>query len=173
MFIVAITAPSAIPYEAEKITSILREGKADVVHIRKPHWDACKTAGLIEAIPIDLWKRLKIHDNFELIYKYPLGGVHLNSRNKVPPKNALSVSKSMHSIDQLSNSDDYDYVTLSPVFDSISKRGYHSAFSLTLLKHYIKGRKVVALGGVTPDKFHALSEAGFWGAAMLGYFWND
>ena len=73
-------------------------------------------------------------------------------------------------MEELEFASDYDYVTLSPIFDSISKQGYKSAFKLMELKNKIKGKKVVALGGVTPDKFSYLKSIGFKGAALLGYF---
>ena len=65
-----------------------------------------------------------------------------------------------------------DYLFLSPIFDSISKRGYLSKFSHNeLLNASIRGiidDKVVALGGVTPDKLSYLKSLHFGGAAMLG-----
>lgn len=61
---------------------------------------------------------------------------------------------------------------LSPIFDSISKHGYGSAFSHeTLRKAAAEGiidEKVVALGGVTPENAGWLEKLGFGGAAMLG-----
>lgn len=63
-------------------------------------------------------------------------------------------------------------MTLSPIFDSISKNGYRSAFDLDEIKDMITGRHVTALGGVTPDAFPILREKGFSGAALLGYIWN-
>lgn len=70
-----------------------------------------------------------------------------------------------------------DYVFLSPIFDSISKSGYHSAFTLEVLQqaaaHNIIDEKVVALGGVTPDKVKWLRQIGFGGAAMLGAVWGE
>ncbi len=173
LFIVAVTTPGDYPNEAEVITSILANNRADMVHIRKPGWSRERTVELIEAIPSCLWKRLRIHDNFSLMKDYRLGGVHLNARNPQPPENAESVSCSMHSIEQLDQSENFDYVTLSPIFDSISKPGYKSAFNLENISRYIRGKKVVALGGVTPDKFPALRDVGFFGAAMLGHFWQQ
>lgn len=172
LFIVVITSPDTYPAEAERITGILREGEADVVHIRKPGRDADMIRRLIEEIPSDLRGRLKVHDHFELAAEMGLMGVHLNSRCPTAPEGVTSVSRSMHSVEQLVTAEHYDYVTLSPVFDSISKAGYRSAFDLEEIAPHIKGKRVVALGGVTPDKFPLLREAGFYGAAMLGHFWN-
>ena len=70
-----------------------------------------------------------------------------------------------------------DYLFLSPIFDSISKRGYLSQFSIESLQNaaeegLIDG-KVFALGGVTQAKLPLLHELGFGGAAMLGAAWQD
>ena len=69
-----------------------------------------------------------------------------------------------------------DYVFLSPIFDSISKRGYRSQFSLTELQKAaaegIIDSKVVALGGITKDKLPLLQSLHFGGAAMLGAIWE-
>lgn len=68
----------------------------------------------------------------------------------------------------------YDYLTLSPIYDSISKEGYKSSFERKDLENEIRNLPidVIALGGVTPDKFEELKAIGFAGAAMLGYFFG-
>jgi thiamine-phosphate pyrophosphorylase len=71
---------------------------------------------------------------------------------------------------------DYDYLFLSPIFNSISKQGYLSGFSHDeLVRAYEEGiidRKVVALGGVRFDKIEYLKGLGFGGAAMIGALYN-
>lgn len=172
--VIAITSPDTVSCEAQKIEGILYDGLADIVHIRKPGWSADETAGLIESINPELWSRLKLHDNFSLLEKYNLLGVHLNSRNLVVPPQAHSVSRSLHAVEQLHIAKHYDYVTLSPVFNSISKAGYKAAFNLNEISELLTGTKnVVALGGVTPDKIPILKGLGFHGAAMLGHFWKE
>lgn len=171
--ILAFTLPSFFLEEPYRITKILREDKANIVHLRKPDSSLKEMENLIRLIPKDLHHRLKIHDHFSLIKKYELGGLHLNSRNNQIPIDKIALSRSCHRIDELKLVEKYDYVTLSPIFDSISKPGYHSGFNLKELKLIIKGKKVVALGGVTPSKLPELKEAGFYGAAMLGFFWKD
>ena len=78
LFIVAVTTPGDYPNEAEVITSILANNRADMVHIRKPGWSRERTVELIEAIPSCLWKRLRIHDNF---YISILNEMLLNNEN--------------------------------------------------------------------------------------------
>ena len=168
--IIAITSSDLYPNEAARITELLDSGRVHYVHIRKPGWTLPQTSDLISRIPARLYPKLKLHDHFTLMERYHLRGVHLNSRNPLPPQNCSSISKSCHSLEELSDIESYEYVTLSPVFDSISKTGYKAAFNHDELKKELSGKRVVALGGVTPDKFDYLKSLGFCGAALLGYF---
>lgn len=169
---IAITSPHKIEDEGNRIIRLLDSGEADIVHIRKPGWDILQTRLLISKIPLRLRSRLKIHDHFSLADELKLGGIHLNSRNPDPGDYSGNISRSCHSIEQLDDFRHYEYMTLSPVFDSISKTGYKGRFDITSLRRVIEGKRIVALGGVTPDKFPLLKDAGFHGAAMLGYFWR-
>lgn len=169
-FIVAITRPEEYPNEEDIITRLIDGGRVSWVHIRKPSWSLEQTARLVSSLPRHIWPRLILHDNFPLLNDFPLGGVHLNSRNPIPPPGATRVSRSIHSLEQLEDSVHYNYVTLSPIFDSISKPGYKSAFSLDEISGKIAGKRVVALGGVTPERIPLLRDTGFAGAAMLGHF---
>lgn len=169
--IIAITRPDFFPEEADRITRILENDEAEFVHIRKPDSLPEHVATLIKAIPSHLHQRLKLHDHFSLLDSFNLAGVHLNSRNPIPPKTAYNVSKSCHSVSELADSDNFDYVTLSPIFDSISKLGYKAAFNLDDLKFVLKEKKnIIALGGVTPNRFSTLRSLGFSGAALLSFF---
>lgn len=169
---IAITLPEFFPGEAERITRLIDNREADLVHIRKPDSGLKDMTDLLEKIPSRIYNKLKLHDHFELIDKYDLGGVHLNGRNPHRPENMKAVSKSIHSLEELKEYSNYDYLTLSPIFDSISKPGYTSRFILKELKDRITGKRIVALGGVTPSKFELLKNTGFIGAAMLGYYWK-
>ena len=174
--VIAITSPGIVDNEATKIVDLLRKREADIVHIRKPDWDLDMTKNLLDKIPASYHGYIKIHDNFELLEKYKrLRGVHLNSRNPEFQNKGFKMSKSLHSLEELNKITDYEkfeYLTLSPIFDSISKKNYKGNFDLIELKKHIFNKRIVALGGVTPDQFDLLKKTGFAGAAMLGYFWN-
>lgn len=169
---IVITSPDPVENEAERICKLLKNG-IDYVHIRKPEATRNEIRDLIESIPYKFRRQLRLHGHFDLVNDYNLAGVHLNSRCPQAPQNALSVSKSCHSIEEANDAADYVYVTLSPVFDSISKKGYESRFDLEAIKGNLCSKNVIALGGVTPDCFRILRECGFGGAAMLGCVWND
>jgi len=168
---IVMTSPGKVDDEPNKITCLLESG-VDIIHIRKPSWSIEETRELILGISGKLRHRLRLHDHFSLVTEMSLGGVHLNSRNPDAPPGTTGFSRSCHSVEEILKSGNYDYVTLSPIFDSISKVGYRRAFELENIECCLKGKHVVALGGVTPDAFPMLKEKGFFGAALLGYIWN-
>lgn len=171
--IIVFTLPEFINNESKIIENLLKSG-VDYVHIRKPGCREEELAVLIESISPEYRKQLKLHDHFSLAVKYQLGGIQINSRNSENTASWLSVSKSCHTLTEVEEIDDkYDYVTLSPIFDSISKNGYKSNFKLEDMEGNIKNKNVIALGGVTLKDIPTLIKAGFHGAAMLGYVWKN
>ncbi len=194
--IIVITRPDFFEGEAEKIAQLLQSGRADLVHIRKPQQPSSladsarglelaelarleRLERLIQALPARLYGRLVLHDGHQLAIKYGLRGVHLNSRNPEPPAGWNgAVSISCHTLSELSECrrKPYAYMSLSPIFDSISKRGYRSAFSADEIaaahKVGLIDERVMALGGITFDKITEIKEMGFGGAMILGDAWK-
>ena len=168
MRLIAITKPEFWAGEASAIVRLLQESGFWRVHIRKPSAQTTEVERLILAIPPELRPRLTIHYHFDLA---PLvGGVHLNLRNPHPPQGWTGmVSRSCHSLDELTL--EADYLFLSPIFDSISKPGYHAAFTAEELRGKVDVR-TFALGGVTFEQLSKIQELGFGGAAMLGAAWR-
>ena len=173
MLWLVITSPSFIPDEASFLHRLFAHG-VDIVHLRKPGATAEECARLLDGLTSDDRRRIVIHDFFELAEPYGLKGIHLNARRStVPDGYEGHVSRSCHSLEEVKRyKDACDYVFLSPIFDSVSKQGYASAFTDRTLKQAssdgIIDNKVIALGGVTPDKIGYLRRLGFGGAAMLG-----
>ena len=173
MLWLVITSPSFIPDEASFLHRLFVHG-VDIVHLRKPGATAEECARLLDDLTSDDRRRIVIHDFFELAEPYGLKGIHLNARRStVPDGYEGHVSRSCHSLEEVKRYKDVcDYVFLSPIFDSVSKQGYASAFTDRTLKQAssdgIIDDKVVALGGVTPDKIDYLQQLNFGGAAMLG-----
>lgn len=174
--LIGITAEKFIDNESGMIEKLLDNG-LDYIHIRKPGASREDLKNLIEKIHPQYHNRLKLHDYFDLVVEYGLGGVQLNSRNADSPSVELKISRSCHSLDEIDDFakayPDYEYVTLSPIFNSISKKGYASTFNLDDLTDKIRDRNVIALGGITPSTLPLLRKAGFAGAAMLGCIWSN
>lgn len=174
--LIGITAENFIENESGMIERLLDNG-LDYIHIRKPGASREDLKNLIEKIHPQYHHRLKLHDHYDLAEKYNLGGVQMNSRNPEPLSDKLKISRSCHSLDEIeafgAAHPDYEYATLSPIFNSISKKGYVSAFNLDDLTDKIRDKNVIALGGITPSTLPKLREAGFAGAAMLGCIWSN
>ncbi len=182
---IIITLPYFFEGEVEKIAAFLEDDKADLVHIRKPGASVEDVERLILQIlatapdKSSVNNRLVIHDHHQLAVKYVLHGIHLNSRFPSAPEEWQgSISRSCHSMEELKIwKDRCKYLSLSPIFDSISKKGYMSAFSEEEIRRAhqegIIDEKVVALGGVTFDKLERVKEMGFGGAMILGDAWKN
>lgn len=175
---IVITLPYFFDGEAEQIVQLLHSS-VDLIHIRKPESKAEELERLIMSIPSEYYPRLVLHDHHELAMKYHLHGVHLNGRNPQPPQGwEGSVSKSCHSLEEVKEwKGKCDYVSLSPIFDSISKQGYHAAFSSSEIEEArrvgIIDKKVLALGGVTFNKIDDVLRMGFGGGMILGDAWKN
>ena len=178
MKLILITPPYFFTEEDQIITALFQEG-LDYLHLRKPDTEAIYSERLLSLIPEQYHKQIVIHDHFYLQEEFKLMGIHLNHRNPEIPQNYKGhISCSCHSIDEVKRRKNLcNYVFLSPIFDSISKAGYHSGFSGNELfqaaKAGIIDRKVIALGGITTDNLWQIKELGFGGAALLGNIWNQ
>lgn len=173
MNLIAITKPYVEDNEVAFIRRVFESG-FDILHLRKPDADIEYCRELLKELTPDERKKIVIHDYTELYYEFDLKGIHIN-RNVTKYLEGYQgfKTRSCHSLEEVKlYKDDFDYVFLSPIFDSISKKGYKSAFTEEELKKAsqdgIIDKKVVALGGVTFDKIPFLKDLGFGGAAMMG-----
>ena len=70
----------------------------------------------------------------------------------------------------------YDYVFMSPIYDSISKVNYYSTYTAEELRDAQRTKiidsKVMALGGINTGNLLEIKDFGFGGAAILGDLWN-
>ncbi len=178
MKIIIITREDHVHDEAMLINHFFDCG-LQRLHIRKPSWSLAETEDLLQKIDSRHHPNIVLHDNFSLLNKYSLGGVHLNRRNdslisEVP----MTTSASCHSFSEvIEKKAKYDYLFLSPIFDSISKKGYKTPFLRHDLEHArdegVIDDRVIALGGVTAERLHDVKTIGFGGAAILGDAWDN
>lgn len=177
MKLIILTPPDFFVEEDKIINSLFEEG-LDLLHLRKPDSEPVYSERLLTLLPEEYHKQIVVHDHFYLKEEFNLKGIHLNSRNpKAPEGYKGHLSRSLHSLDELRNErKDYDYVFLSPIYDSISKSSYHAAFDEeTLKKAHDEGlidKNVMALGGITIDNMDKVRDYGFGGVVILGDLWN-
>ena len=174
---ITITSPDFISGEAILIDNLFLQG-LDLLHLRKPEASLETYKRLLLQIPRHWYSRIVLHEHFALAEEFGLHGIHLNRRcSQVPDSFRGSISCSCHTIEEvITQKDSKDYVFLSPIFDSISKVGYHTAFSPTSLKQAaienVIDEKVIALGGITANNIPLVKEWHFGGVALLGDIWK-
>ena len=177
MKIIAITTPKVIDEDTFLIKNLLERG-IDFVHLRKPDADINACRKLLFELTDEERTKIIVHDFPELYFEFSLKGIHINRNVTSLPNDYKGYkTRSCHSLEEIIKyKNDYDYLFLSPIFDSISKVGYKSEFNNQDLLEASEGgiidEKVIALGGVTFDKIPYLEELHFGGVAMIGGLYN-
>lgn len=156
-------------------------------HVRKKTFSTRQLKEYLEQIPKKYHKRIVIHTHHELALKYDLKGIYISRSHKKKKTKLwlskkwlkfrrpdLEISTTNRSIeDVMEFIPRYDYIFLSPVFDSLSGN-FQSAFSDYNLKPALKNTKykVIARGGVAADKIQKAHELGFGGVAFYTSIWK-
>jgi len=177
---ILISSPINIKDEVSIIIRLFELG-LEYFHLRKPGMDYIAFNNILKKIPEKYHKNIIIHSHYQLTNKYGLKGIHLPESIRKDFANKFNLfqnniinSTSYHNLNDLLDYNNlYNYVFLSPVFDSISKTNYFSTFdlediSLTLTKTQYK---VVALGGIDLSNVKIIKNIGFYGIALLGSVW--
>ena len=173
MKIIAITSPTVTAEDVYLIKGLLTNG-VDTIHLRKPDANINECRRLLAKLSMEQRARIIIHDFPELYFEFSLKGIHINKNiTSLPNGYEGFKSRSCHSFAEvIMHKKDYNYLFLSPIFDSISKAGHKSAFSHEELQQAstdgIIDEKVIALGGVTFNCIPYLKALNFGGAAMIG-----
>ena len=177
MKIIAITSPKVTGDDERIIKGLVKRG-IDVVCFRKPDSGIEECRSLLLKLTSGERSKIVVHDYPELYEEFSLLGIHVNKNVTSLPEGYSGLkTRSCHSFEEVEMyKEDYDYLFLSPIFNSISKQGYMSSFSdaelLQASKEGVIDRKVIALGGVTFDKIPYLKSLNFGGVAMIGAIYN-
>lgn len=187
MKVVVITPENPFDGETEQIKRVIGCGVFRL-HLRHPKADEQTLRGIIEGLTAEERKKIVLHDCYNLVDEYNLGGAHLNGRHinvdvnvnlddDTHVRESFFCSRSCHSLEEVATSKNLRYCFLSPIFDSISKVGYASNFTPEFLMQAkadrIINENVIALGGITVDKLDLVREYGFGGVAILGSAWKE
>jgi thiamine-phosphate pyrophosphorylase len=176
--LIVITPEQNYPKEIKLITSLFEQG-LPLLHVRKPNAHADELREYIQSIPKQFHKKVVIHSHYKLAKEFNLKGIHLTEKVRKSgfrDTRLKIISTSFHATkDVLKSRRKYEYVFLSPVFDSISKQGYTSNFTSDELNVFLKKTKqrVIALGGINDKNIKISKQVNFSGAAVLGYIWES
>jgi len=185
---IVISPESHYPNEQDWVVKLFEAGLWHY-HLRKPFMTDEELEDYLEQIP-EKWHRQVIpHQRHYMVEAHELGGWHFKDDAKKLQKaetlmklhqGSLIMSRAIHSLDDLNEDlSRWDYVMLSPVFQSISKREYGPRWEdaqLTAALRYCKEAyrtRVYALGGVDESKFRRCERMGFDGLALLGCVWQS
>lgn len=185
MKIVLISTTHTVDKEIEILVDLFQNG-LEIFHLRKPDFSVQQATAYVEKIPQRFHERVVLHGHHRLVETYTLKGIHFaEARRKSAfdrimeirkDRPGLNLSSSFHRIGDIKRQGNvFDYVFLSPVFDSISKKNHKAAFDPPELNTFLKSwpNKVYALGGVDSKRIPVVQQLGFSGAAVLGAVWND
>ncbi len=184
MKIILITHPEYLDDEHSFINQMFEKGLC-LLHLRKPEYDREDLSGYLDDIRPEFHSRIVIHSCYDMVHDYNLKGIHITGVNmgekrdiisRFRKREDISISISYHALEDLDDSNTgIDYIFLSPVFDSISKKDYKARFNHAELARALKRSNagVIALGGCSKDNIRKIKELGFSGAAVLGAVWNS
>ena len=151
------------------------------LHLRKPGWNLERYRSFIASIHEKHHAKIVVHHHHSLAGEFRLKGIHLREKDraalgaglaeyvKMYREKGFSVSTSFHSAQEIaSNTVAFDYVFLSPVFSSISKKGY----TAKKFKAPATRFPVIALGGIDGHNISLAVKWGYQGVAVLGAIWQ-
>ena len=171
------------------IVTQLFENGLENFHLRKPKLSTKDFIEYIEKIPSQFHNRIVIHSHHNLAKKYNLKGIHYTKvhqkdnfknwwRNKVLGYSRMAHVKTASHTKLSSLYDEtsiqFNYVFLSPIFDSLTGK-YQSGFYEEGIRAAIQksGKKIVARGGVDITRIEKVQELGFYGMALYSCIWES
>ena len=177
MFIL-FTSEESNSAEKEQLIQFFKNG-LPLLHVRKPGMTAEELKWWLSQFAEKYLQRMILHRHHHLAEEFTVGGIHLKESFRSNLKdlgqyierfksNGFTVSSSFHNPQKVkSEASVFDYVFLSPVFTSVSKKGYEGrAFNAENLPY-----QVIVLGGVEVDKISKAKALGYSGVAVLGAVW--
>ncbi len=171
--LIVISNPEPLKGETEAVVRMFEYG-LEYFHLRR-RMKNNDFEEFIKAIPEKFHPNIIIHTDYGLAEKFNLGGIHLKEEND-SINSEFCKSISCHGIKEILNlKGKYKYVFLSPLFDSISKKGYKSNFDISGIRKKIMDidQTVIALGGIKAENASLTLNSGFEGIAVLGYLWQN
>lgn len=177
--IIIITPEEIVQNETEVINELFQEG-LDLLHIRKPFINSEEMMDFIRKINAEFHHRLVLHSHYDVAGNFDISRFHFREIDR--QNNVFSsftdkiISTSVHDIETFNElSEEWNYAFISPVFPSISKKGYGENSNIL---NDIKNRnnpniKLIALGGIHENNINEVLNSNTDGVALLGAIWES
>ncbi|MCD8417329.1 thiamine phosphate synthase [Tenacibaculum finnmarkense genomovar finnmarkense] len=179
--IVLISPEKDVANEMQILHQLFEAG-LECYHLRKPSKDYQEHIVYLNQIPEKYHNKIVTHYFHELVNEYSLKGIHFQEQKR---RDALengsryfiglkmigkTMSSSFHEPEELANCDiEFDYHLLSPIFSSISKKGYQGrGFDVNNID-----KTIIGMGGITSETISKTLALGFQGIGVLGGVWNS
>lgn len=178
--LVVISPESNVANEQTSLVKMFEHG-LEQFHVRKPSYSEEDMINYLNLIPKQYYKYVIIHSHFKLAETYGLKGIQVGCKRISEAKTFFNkfeyIGYSAHSLNEIKeNRGHYTHFFLSPIYTSISKKGYISAFSKSDLIEFLKTEEqsnIIALGGLTHDNVSETISLGFNAVATIGSVWNE
>lgn len=178
--ILVITPETIAPHETETINHMFHEG-LDLLHIRKPWISRKEMIDFISHIDEVFYPQLVLHNHYDLGKDYNIERFHFREQSRKeedykPFKEENIISTSVHNITNYNDlEEEWEYAFISPFFPSISKKGYGEASTVLgeVRQRNNPDVKLIALGGIVPERIQEVMETGVDGVALLGAIWES
>ncbi|WP_445432150.1 thiamine phosphate synthase [Chryseobacterium indoltheticum] len=177
--IIVITPEDIVQNETELINELFQEG-LNLLHIRKPFINAEEMTDFIQKIDSKFQSQLVLHSHYNLAENFNISRFHFR---EIGRQNGLFqsftdkiISTSVHDIETFNLLSEYwEYAFISPVFPSISKKGYgeNSNIFNDIKKRNNTNVKLIALGGINEKNINEVFESEVDGVALLGAIWGN
>jgi thiamine-phosphate pyrophosphorylase len=180
--IIVISDTELIANEASIVNLLFDEGLT-MFHLRKYNNSKIEITDFLKQIKPEYRNRIALHQFHQMAHEFGINRLHFSEQDRLLMKETelqelkqqrFILSTSIHTIDEYNKLPSYfDYVFLSPVFDSISKPNHKAhVFDLNSVNKKAS-TKLIALGGITTENCAQAFDMGFDGIALLGSIWKS
>jgi thiamine-phosphate diphosphorylase len=179
-------APADAPLDASRRCLVAQarhaaDARVDLIQVRERDLEAAELAALVAdllAVTRGTPTRVVVNDRLDVALACSADGVHLRgdsiaveAARRLAPEGFL-IGRSVHRAEEAAQTAGADYVIAGTVFPSESKSAGQAVLGLDGLRAIVAAVRVpvLAIGGVTEDRFDQVAAAGAGGVAAIGLF---
>lgn len=178
--IMLLSPEQPIRDESAIVMTLFKRGLS-LFHIRKYRFTDTEMMAYVNNIDHFYRKQLVLHSHFHLANELGIERLHIREDDRKQHKQeafitGFTLSTSVHAISTFNTLDAiWDYAFLSPVFPSISKKGYGITHTVLddLCRRCNSDVRLVGLGGINELNYTEVFTAGADAIALLGAVWNS